>query len=574
MRLDEVRRLTGASVLLPTCGAAGELIIDDPASVGVATALWRRFAGRLMGAAGWGDERVVVRPHPAGASVAVGAPPDVLFAATEIVEGAFELAAATMAGERPPDFADLADRVRRSIGEDRNHPYLALLDAARLRGLSVLAGEDSVSLGLGKGAVVYPARELPDPGGVDWSAVRDIPVGLVSGTNGKTTTVRLTAAIAAAAGRAVGLTSSDWVEVAGERVAEGDFSGPSGARLVLRDRRVDLAVLEIARGGLMRRGLPLTQADACVITNVAADHLGEYGIDDLDSLAEVKFVLAGAVKSTGHLILNADDPHLARRAGTVDHDIIWFTLEPGGERLAPWRRAGGTACFVDRDGRFVLAEGDIETPVVSVADCPLTHGGRARANVANGLAAIGLSAALGLPLRAMAEGLRRFDSDANANPGRTNLIDVGGLKVLIDFAHNPHGLRALLDFSQGLPHRRWLILLGQAGDRRDEDIRELTRVAWEAGPDRVIVKEMRSVLRGRAEGEVPALIRAELERLGAPDTAIGHTGSEVDAVRQALRWAKPGDLLVLLLHVARKPVLALLDQLRDSGWQAGEPLPE
>jgi UDP-N-acetylmuramyl tripeptide synthase len=207
---------------------------------------------------------------------------------------------------------------------------------------------------------------------------------------------------------------------------------------------------------------------------------------------------------------------------------------------------------------LVLARGGERQEVARLAEVPIALGGAARHNVANALAAIGLAAALGLPPAAMAAGLARFGSTPEDNPGRANLFALGGFQVLLDYAHNPHGLRALLDLARTLPANRRLLLLGQAGDRDDEALRDLAKTAWSFRPDRILLKELPAMLRGRAPGEVSALLEAELRRLGAPPESLECAGPEVEAVERALAWAQPGDLLVLLVHTDRDAVLARL----------------
>ncbi len=570
MDLQDVRRLTGASLVLDRPGAAGEAVLPAGRE-GMVIALWRQQMRSLLEAVGWGQETTAVRPYYGGATLAVSAPLDGLYAATDLIEWAWEATRARWAGEDPPDLASAAAEFRQQITQERRPRLTALAREAERRGLTFLHGEETVSLGLGSGGQVWPEEELPAPEAVDWPRLHDVPVALVTGTNGKSTTVRLAAAIGEAAGQTVGLCSSDWVRVAGETVAEGDYSGPGGARRALRDPRVGLAVLEVARGGLMRRGLTVPRAAACLITNVAADHLGDYGINDVAALIEAKFTVARAVEAAGHLILNADDPALVRRSAGFPGNIIWFSLEPERPDLVAWLAAGGTAALLEA-GHLVLARGRDRSPVLSVQDFPLGMKGAARFNLANALGAIALAEALGLPLEAMARGLAGFSGGPADNPGRGNVIELGDITVLVDFAHNEHGISALVAALKQIPARRRLYLLGHAGDRRDEDIRDVVRAVCADRPDRVIVKEMREVLRGRAAGEVPQLILEELRSLGVPPKRIGRADSELEAVRQALAWAAPGDLLVLLLHSQRKAGLALLQDLQDRGWRPGAPL--
>ena len=567
MELTDVRRLTGRSLLLDGPGAAAEAVLPAGRE-GMVVALWRGALGQLLEQVGWGSAPVRVRPYAGGASLALGAPPDALYAATELIEAAWDATAVRLEGGTP-DLEAEGRKLLERIAEECDPRLLALYQAADRRKVTFLHGEDQVSLGTGTGCHAWPEDALPEAEGIDWSQVGDVPIALVSGTNGKSTTVRLAAAIGAAAGKSVGLCSSDWVKVAGELVDEGDYSGPGGARLALRDRRTELAVLEVARGGLMRRGLTVPRARVCLITNVAADHLGDYGITDVESLADAKFLLSRAVAPGGRLVLNADDPLLLCKSMGHPGPILWFSLEPEQAGLPAWLAAGGEAAFLE-EGHLVLARGGERQRVLAVNDFPLGMKGAARFNLANALGAIGLAASLGLPVEAMAEGLAGFRGSPEDNPGRGNFIDLGGVTVLVDFAHNPHGVAALIEAVEDLPAERRLFLLGQAGDRRDEDIRALVETIWRTRPERIIVKEMEAALRGRAAGEVPDLIVQELLAQGAAPETIGRADTEVEAVRNALAWAKPGDFLILLLHTQRKAALEILQGLQQRNWQPGQ----
>ncbi len=412
------------------------------------------------------------------------------------------------------------ERLREEIAREARPALLALRDAAAARGVAFLSDDGQVSVGIGTGSLTWPIEALPHPQEVDWAAVHDVPVLLVTGTNGKTTTVRLLASMFAVAGLVVGTTSTDRIEVGGEVVEHGDFSGPGGARTLLRDRRVEVAVLETARGGLLRRGLAVDRAAAGLVTNIAADHLGEFGIHDLPSLAAAKLVITRAVGPEGRVVLNADDPELVAASGGIAAPILWFSLDAGNPRLQE-----GDAVFLE-DGFLVLAQRGCRTRIAPVAEVPITFGGAARHNVANALGAIGLAAAVGLPLEAVAIGLRRLAGTPEDNAGRANVLEREGVRILIDYAHNPHGLRALLDIARTLPAERRLILIGQAGDRDDAALRELARVAWTLHPDRLVVKEMPEMLRGRPSGEVPAILEDELLQLGAPRETVTRAASE------------------------------------------------
>ena len=566
IKLTDVRRLTGVNFLMDDTGAVAEAVLPD-CRKDVAIKLWQTNMRAVLDGVGWQDQRVVVRGYPGGASTAISAPLDALYAATDLIEVAWQFTEATLNDTALADMDRALASLSGKIAAERSAPLVALAAAAARHDVTFLAHDGGVSVGLGTGCLTWPDGKTPDTADIDWSSVHDVPVALVTGTNGKSTTVRLIAAIGAEAKKVVGLSSSDWVRVGDEIIDVGDYSGPAGARMAVRDTRVELAVIEAARGGLMRRGLPVPRADACLITNVAADHLGDYGITDVPTLADAKFLVAKAVRPGGYLVLNADDLELVARAGSFDGNVFWYGLTLEGPT------DNGPSAYVS-DGVMTLARDGETIPILAVDDFAPSMKGAARFNVSNALGAIAVAAALDLPADALTRALRRFSNSAQENPGRGNFMEIGGVTILIDFAHNPHGVLALAEAIAALPAARRLIVIGQAGDRSDEDTRQLTRAVWAANPDMVVVKELTTKLRGRALGEVPAVIHNELRNLGADGSQIAVVRNEFDAVRHAIGWAQPGDLLVLLLHEDRGPPLAFLDRLMAQGWHAGDPLPE
>jgi cyanophycin synthetase len=572
MNVLDSRRLTGPGLLLDCPGAVLDVRLDgrDPEKV---IAAWQTAAHRLLREVGWPDERLATRRFPGGLSLALTAPVDGLYAATELNERAWEEAAAELGEGGRPDYAADVLSLREAISSEKKPALVELRRSAAARGLTFLSGEGLVSVGSGAGALVWPENELPEPAAVDWDRAYDVPIALVTGSNGKTTVVRLLAAMLRAAGRTPGYTSTDGVTVGTASIAEGDFSGPGGARLALRHPEVETAILETARGGLLRRGLPVERAAAAVVTNVAEDHLGEFGIDSLAELADTKLLVAKALGTRGTLVLNADDPMLVGRSSQISRPIIWFSLGPASAGVTAHVDRGGTAVLAEQD-RIVLIRGGSRETIAPLVDVPITFGGTATHNVANSLAAIGVGVALGLDLATMAGALRRFGQEPGDNPGRANLIDLGGIRILLDYAHNPHGMSALVALAQKLPAKRRLVMVGQAGDRSDEAIRELGRAAWSLSPDYVVLKEMDEYLRGRARGEVSAVLESEFLRLGVPQSAITRVGPDLAGVRSALEWAQPGDLLVLAVHQDRAAVVELLNKLTEGDWKAGEPLPK
>lgn len=566
------RRLTGANLLLDGAGAVIDARLDGVDVVAFATA-WERALARMLEAVGWARGRVAWREWPGGATFAFEAPFDALYAATEVNEWAFAAAReACGAGEPAATFDAEAARLRAAIAGEANPAWHALNDACARRDVTFLWDDRRCSVGLGTGSLTWPSDALPEsPAQVPWAAVHDVPNVLVTGTNGKTTTVRLLGAMLAAAGRVAGVTSTDRVNVGDEVVAEGDYSGPNGARTVLRDRRVEVGVLEVARGGILRRGLPLPRVQAAVVTNVANDHLGEWGIFDVDVLADVKMVVAKAVARGGRAVLNADDARVLARGARVSAPVLWVTRDAAHPHVRAHVAAGGDAAVLD-DGLLVLHAAGARHEVAHVRDVPVTFGGAAAYNVSNALGAIGAAWAIGVPLGAIRAGLVGFASTPDANPGRANTWGFGRLTAIVDFAHNPHGLEALAGMAAAIPATRRAIVIGQAGDRDDDAIRAFARAAWAMRPDRVFVKEMEIYLRGREPGVVPALIEAEFRAAGATADAIERCPSEMHAVRAALAWARDGDLLLLTTHAQRGEVIELMRVLAERHWRPGQPL--
>jgi hypothetical protein len=424
MQVLDSRRLTGPGLLLDRPGAVLEarLAEADPAR---AVAGWRQWARRLLDAVGWPDETLASRTFAGGVSLAVSAPIDALYAATDLNERAWTAAIAEVRDEKVPDLRAAVAALLDEIAHEQNPVLAGLYRGARARGLTFLSGEDLVSVGSGARALLWQIGALPELAQVAWSTASDIPVALVTGSNGKTTVVRMIGAMVEAAGRVPGTTSTDGVTVGATLLEEGDFAGPSGARMVLRHTEVETAILETARGGILRRGLPVERADVAVVTNIADDHLGEFGIESLPDLADTKLVVAKALGKTGTLVLNADDPLLVEKARQLRCRLSWFSLDPGSPVIAEHLRSDGTAVFAD-SGTIMLAEGARRIPLVRVDEIPITYRGAAAYNIANAAAAAAAAFALGIEPQYLASALRGFGRDLDDNPGRANLLELGG----------------------------------------------------------------------------------------------------------------------------------------------------
>ena len=578
---EESRRLTGAN--RDSANAAVILTPLGPAAAdGAAHGRWIAQVVSMCAALQWPLPLPRVRAHRSGVFLAFASPADCMFTATEVNEWAWERAAAhhpehAVAGfvlAQPAAEHAVAYFARRAALE-RSGPRARLAAAAEAHGLMFLEDDDTVSLGEGQGSISYPRAALPLPMDVPWSRLFAVPKLLITGSNGKTTTSRLLAAMASAAGLAPGLCSTEGVVVAGRTVAHGDYAGPAGARAVLRHAQVTAAVLETARGGILRRGLAVPRADVAVVTNVSADHLGEYGVDSVEDIAEVKLVLAHAVQEWGTLVLNGTDHTLLRAAASLPHSQAarWALFAPDHDTaiLQVVRQHGGSTCGV-REGRLVLDLQGVQTDLGAVADMPLSLGGAAAFNVENLAAAALAAAVVGWPVAAEKQVLSTFGCQSDDNPGRLQRFEHRGATLLVDYAHNPDGLAQLLAVARKLlasrpgagAGARLGLLLGQAGNRNDLAIAELARVAAGFGPDQVLIKELPQMLRGRAAGSVSALIEQALLQAGLPPGSWARVDDEEAAAQQLLNWARPGDVVVLPLHTTavRERVLSLLQAIK------------
>lgn len=465
---------------------------------------------------------------------------------------------------------------------DRIHPQVSLqaVRAARIIGLDV-AGVDITTRDISKplhesgGAVIevnaapgirmhhYPfkgkprnvARSIVDmlfPGGSQYS----IPIVSVTGTNGKTTTVRMLAHILTISGYNVGCTTTGGIYINQKCVLEGDTTGPASARTVLMDRTVDVAVLETARGGLVRAGLGYDLADVGIVTNISGDHLGLDGINTLEELAHAKSLVVEAVKYDGYAVLNGDDHLVARMVDRVRCNLIYFSCRDDNVLVLSHINRGKTAVFI-KEGNIIIAKNGKYYPVISVDEIPSTMGGKVRHNVENALAAISGAYALEVPVGDIVKGLKTFYNDYQNNPGRFNIYNVGPFRVLVDYGHNPAGFKSVTRAITQLGASRLVGVIGVPGDRLEEDMREVGRIC--AGVfDRIYIKEDKD-LRGRKPGEVANYIYQGVISAGFDRSRVEIEPDEVRALWKAMREARPGDLIAIF-YEKLQPVLKAIEE--------------
>jgi cyanophycin synthetase len=422
-------------------------------------------------------------------------------------------------------------------------------------------------------ARIDESRTTPPPWVRD--ADRRIPIVSISGTNGKSTVTRLITHIFVTAGKRVGTTTSDGVLVDERMVDAGDWTGPGGAAMVLGRSDVEIGVLETARGGIVLRGVGYESNDASVLTNVSSDHLDLQGIHTLPELAEVKSVIARITKPDGWVVLNGDDPLVAAVRRRVRGHVALFSTVPEGAAVVRRHVAGGGRGYVLRDGLDLYElEGGEEHKIVDVGRVPITIGGIARHNVANVMAAAGAARGLGATIEQVRRGLVDFRPSSELSPGRLNLFRLGQRVVIVDFAHNEAGVAAVLDVAEGIAGGAAgrtapiTVIVGTAGDRPDDTLRGIGRIAAERA-QRVAIKETLRYLRGRTRSSVVGEIMAGIAAGGVKRDAVPVYESETEALKAELNGtgaaaggsgARPDSprVIVLMCHEDRDGVFELL----------------
>lgn len=389
-----------------------------------------------------------------------------------------------------------------------------------------------------------------------------IPIVAVTGVNGKTTTTRCVSHILTRSGLRVGMTCTDGVYIEGRRIDTGDCSGPKSARAVLGHPRVDAAVLETARGGILREGLGFDLCDVAIVTNVGeGDHLGLNGIETVQDLARVKAVPVRCVSSRGAAVLNADDALVVTMAKLCRGTVVFFSRNPDSPVLAQHRAAGGTVATVI-DGQLAIARGRQVTPLLPLEQLPLTVGGRVGFQIDNLLAAVAAAHWLGIPAEAMRPALRSFSSDMATAPGRFNVLTHQGSTIVLDYGHNASALVALHEALARFPHSRRKVVYTAAGDRRDVDIERQAQLL--AGFfDEIYIYEDQCT-RGRADGEVIQLMRKGILSSGRQPRVLQAPG-EMAAIGAAMARLEPGDLLLCQVDQVEEALTFVQGLLKQAG---------
>ncbi len=563
MRLDDSRRLTGPNLQMAGPGVIAEVCFEPSDAPEIFLKHWMAAIDQIGERLPFSLIPQEARRYIDGVALVCAAPIDALYAAVDANEWAVHTAEARCAGLEGPSIDQVMADITGIYAGERSAALLALQAEAERRELPFLWDDDEVSIGYGRFSRTWPRSVLPETSEVEWGSLRGLPVVLITGTNGKTTTARLVARMLQESGFVVGNSSTDGISVNGELVDHGDWTGPGAARAVLRHPQVEAAVLETARGGILRRGLGVGSCDAALVTNVSTDHLGEFGIFELGEMADVKGLVYSAVGPDGYRVINLDDPYTSRFADDVSGRNILTSID-GDQRLVEHVDAGGVAVFLDGD-TLVFADGLALHEIIIVNRMPIARGGVARHDISNALGAVALAWSAGADLESIRFALADFGAKWDDNPGRGQLTQVDGVNVLLDFGHNPHGANAVLEMANGLREGegRLSVCMAQAGDRTEEDLRELARVVARFSPQRVYLRDLpQAYHRGRTPSQMARIMGEELLGSGLDSEVVERAESEVDALAKGLDWARPGDLLVHLVHLERGPVE---DALRGRG---------
>ncbi len=558
--LDDSRRLTGKNLVWDNVGAIIDTFVEGIDKQQVVD-VWQKHINFLLKKLDWQEESTC-RIFENGISFLISAARDALFSATEINEAAWILTCQEL--EKTPaqeTLPQIISRLKLMIEKEANPKLLKLIKAAEKNKVPWLFDDENFSLGYGKTTQIWPINSLPELKKINWLNYQSIPIAMITGTNGKSTSVRLTSLMVQLSGLNCGVTSTDFIRIADKIIDQGDYSGPVGASLLLRHPETEVALLEVARGGLLRRGLSVPLVDAALITNVGEDHFGEYGINNLDALIQTKCIVTKAV-SSGILVLNADDAGLVKASEAFKQKIIWCSLDPQNPVLLSHHKKGDAICYL-KDHKMIFQDVTGITEIADVKDVPITLNGVAKYNIQNALGAIGLAKALKIDSIYIQQALTLFKSDMTDNPGRGNQFKINGAKLIMDFAHNTHSMLAMADTIYAMPAKRVLLQISAAGDRSDKNIQDMTIAAMKMQPALLLIAEVEAYLRGRALNEVPKLIAKTAISLGQKEENIIFVKDPLQGATYISQILQPDDLALVLVFTQRKAIAQLFESLSN-----------
>lgn len=497
------------------------------------------------------DYSVKVQVFSSGVNIAMSYPYDLLMVACDILDWVWYDVVDLLDKELAINLERSQRRFKARIKDNQQLLLRRIYDKARKKQLNFLVHDDLLILGSGVTQFRTKLNLISKISDIPWKQIANIPCVLITGTNGKTTTTRLTEFICRRAKLKSGYCSSDWVMVNGKQVINGDLSGPTGHQQVLMHPKVEVAILEVARGGLVKRGLLPNYVTAATITNISHDHIGQSGINNLSDLAQAKGIVYQAIKADGIAVVNLDDAHICDLS-LVNSRKAYLSTKLSENQISTYLNASNFVVFLE-DGKIVIKTLQEKLTLNKIDSLPITIYGLAHYNNENVLHAVALCFSLGLSSAQISHGLARFGADEKSNFGRWNhYTSMNHGHLVVDLAHNPVGLANILELAQGFRRLKNLtgkfgLLYGNTADRR-ETIPEIVALIIRYEVEEVTIKEFQTALRGSQVGEMPVLFYNELIQQGFPATQIKIIANEVDAVNMILTQAKPEDFHLLCVH--------------------------
>jgi UDP-N-acetylmuramyl tripeptide synthase len=554
-------RLFGANSFFDNPGAVLDVPVTDNQDELIKLMLIEQK--RVLSVLGWEENyQSGYKKYSMGIRFAISAPFDLLWAATDLVEYLW------LSVRHKFEFGEfLSEDYARShmlpiIDRHTNLAYRKVYLKAKERGLNVFEDGNSVVIGSGKYSYTTTFDKL-SPDAIPWDKIQEIPAVLVTGTNGKTTTVRLTRFICKQAGKIVGYCSSDWIMVDDKIIEKGDLSGPSGNQGVMMNPQVEVAVLEVARGGLLRRGILTNFVKSATVTNVSEDHLHEDGVDTLEELAQAKALVYKGVAKDGYAVINLDDKLMREYAKKIAQKKIYITRDITNSKYSPYLKDAQYVCYADNNA-FYWRDNNNDQRIATFANTPITVNGHARHNIENALHAIALSFTLGNSITQIGKALTQYENTAENNQGRANVFEYNGGKIIVDFAHNAAGFEAMVGLVKSYVTNggRLGILLGNTGNRMSLTDK-ITDAVISGRPDFVVIKELTTYLRGTEPGQVVRQIEEMLIAKGMDKNNIRLVDNEFDGLDVAINFVKPGDAFLFIAHESTAEIVEKLKALAE-----------
>ena len=555
------KRLVGPNLFFNSTGTVLDIpLVENQLQV---ITLLEKEIHRILILLKWNNIVIKHKVYNNGIRVAFTCPYDITLASCDVIDYAWQSVRLFLMTNKYENDRDILDTLSPIIKAEENLKLREVYTEAQARSLNMFYDNGVITIGSGKYAYQANLSSL-DISSINWKLIRDIPIVLVTGTNGKTTTVRLTNALCQSAGLSVGYCSTDWVKINGDIIDKGDYSGPSGSKYVLTNRNIDVAVLEVARGGLCTRGLGNTNVTASTVSNISVDHLGMDGIETLQDLCEAKSIVYSAVETTGHAVINLDDKYILNRyeSEKIKGKKIFFSQKLSDSEIAKYLNIASYVCFI-KDGFFTLKTSTNETKIIRVNDVPITFKGYAKHNIENVLNAIILAIELGCSISDISRGLLEYQHTSNENLGRSNIFKLNGATVILDFAHNVAGLDAILNMSKVYNPKSLKLMWGQTGDRLFM-VDQMAKVTAHHAPEVMVINEIANFLRGATIGEVPKFIDNSLKRYGYPESSIIHVDDEMSGVHYLLKDLREGDVCILCVHENIEGVIEVIKKYTES----------